>query len=58
MTNPKIGPYRTRTYGARSQTWAIQDVAEELYLDWDAVKELDKQYMREQLRGPGLPVPG
>jgi len=28
----------------------ISDVAKELRLDWHAVKELDKQYMREQLR--------
>ena len=32
-------------------------MAEELYLDWDAVKELDKQYMREQLRRAGKPGP-
>src|SRR6185312_656874 len=32
-------------------------VAEELFLDWHTVKELDKQYMREQLRRAGSPAP-
>ena len=33
-------------------------VAGELFLDWQAVKDLDKQYMREQLRRAGNPAPG
>ena len=33
--------------GAAATT--IQDVAEELHLDWDSVKALDKQYMQAQL---------
>src|SRR6185312_1756519 len=32
-------------------------VAEELFLDWHTVKELDKQYMQEQLRRAGNPAP-
>jgi transposase len=32
-------------------------VAEELGLDWHTVKELDKQYMQEQLRRAGNPAP-
>ena len=32
-------------------------MAEELHLDWHAVKELDKQYMREQLGRAGTPAP-
>ena len=32
-------------------------MAEELHLDWETVKELDKQYMREQLRRAGCPAP-
>jgi len=32
-------------------------VAEELHLDWHTVKELEKQYMREQLRRRGAPRP-
>ena len=35
----------------------IKEVAEELFLDWHAVKELDKQYMREQLRRAGTRAP-
>jgi transposase len=43
--------------GRRCHTTTLKDVAEELYLDWDAVKELDKQYMGEQLRRAGSPGP-
>ena len=43
--------------GRRCRTTTIQDVARELHLDWRTVKELDKQYMREQLRGRGTPGP-
>jgi transposase len=35
----------------------IKDIAEELHLDWDAVKELDKRYMRAQLARAGTPGP-
>jgi len=34
----------------------IQDVARELKLHWDTVKDLEKQYMREQLRRAGAPT--
>jgi transposase len=43
--------------GRRCRATTIQEVAEELVLDWHAVKELDKQYMREQLRRAGTPAP-
>ena len=43
--------------GRRCRQTTIKEVAEELYLDWHAVKELDKQYMREQLRRAGRPAP-
>jgi transposase len=43
--------------GRRCRQTPIKEVAEELYLDWHAVKELDKQYMREQLRQAGTPAP-
>jgi transposase len=43
--------------GRRCRQTPIKEVAEELYLDWHAVKELDKQYMREQLRRAGNPAP-
>jgi len=32
-------------------------VAKEVHLNWDSVKELEKQYMREQLRRVGTPGP-
>jgi transposase len=35
--------------GRRCRGATIKDIAEELHLDWDSVKELDKQYMRAQL---------
>jgi len=43
--------------GRRCRETPIKDVAEELFLDWHAVKELDKQYMQEQLRRVGTPTP-
>jgi len=43
--------------GRRCRTAPIQAVARELRLDWHAVKELEKQYMREQLRRAGSPGP-
>ena len=33
----------------------IKDVARALHLDWHTTKELDKEYMREQLRRAGSP---
>ncbi len=43
--------------GRRCRDSTVQAVAEELHLDWRTVKELDKQYMREQLRRAGSPAP-
>ena len=43
--------------GRRCRTATIQDVARELHRDWKTVKELDKQYLREQLRRVGTPAP-
>jgi transposase len=39
--------------GRRCRASTIKDVAKELHLDWETVKELEKQYMREQLRRQG-----
>jgi len=54
-------PFYTKRFsffvGRRCRTATISDVARELHLDWRAVKELDKQYMREQLRRIGTPGP-
>ena len=43
--------------GRRCREAVIQEVADELFLDWHCVKELEKQYMREQLRRTGSPAP-
>ena len=54
-------PFYTKRFaffvGRRCRTATISDVARELHLDWRAVKELDKQYMQEQLRRIGSPGP-
>jgi transposase len=43
--------------GRRCRESTVQAVAEELHLEWHTVKELDKQYMQEQLRRAGCPAP-
>jgi transposase len=43
--------------GRRCRESTIQAMAEELRLHWHTVKELDKQYMQEQLRRAGCPAP-
>jgi transposase len=43
--------------GRRCRNSTIKEVAEELHLDWDSVKELDKQYMHAQRARAGTPAP-
>ncbi len=43
--------------GKKCRASSIKGVAEELLLDWHTIKELDKCYMREQLRRVGTPGP-
>ncbi len=54
-------PFFTKRFaffvGRRCRAMTIKDVAEETRLDWKTIKELDKQYMREQLRRAGKPAP-
>jgi Transposase and inactivated derivatives len=54
-------PFYTKRFawlvGRRCRSSTIKDVAQELQLNWDTVKELEKQYMREQLRRVGTPAP-
>ena len=54
-------PLYTRRFafyvGRRCREANIKEVADELHLDWHAVKDLEKQYMREQLRRAGSPAP-
>ena len=54
-------PFYTKRFsyyvGRRCRSTTIKDIAEELRLDWHAVKELDKQYMTAQLAKAGRPGP-
>ncbi len=54
-------PFYTKRFayyvGLRCRSATIKDIAEELNLDWHAVKELDKQYMAAQLAKAGSPGP-
>ena len=43
--------------GSRCIASPISDIAKELRLDWDTVKEMDKQYMQAQLELAGPPSP-
>lgn len=43
--------------GRRCRSMTIKDVAEETRLDWKTSKDLDAQYMREQLRRAGKSAP-
>ena len=46
-----------RHVGRRCRSSPLSEVAEELVLDWHTVKELDKEYMTEQLAAAGEPSP-
>jgi transposase len=54
-------PFYTKRFahyvGRRCRQATIKDVAQELNLDWDTVKTLEKQYMRAQLAKAGTPGP-
>ena len=54
-------PFYTKRFafyvGRRCRTCTIQDIAKELALNWKTVKQLEKQYMQEQLRRIGTPGP-
>ena len=54
-------PFYTKRFalyiGQRCRSGTIRDVARELKLDWKTVKDLEKQYMREQLRRAPKPAP-
>jgi transposase len=43
--------------GRRCRQATIKDVAKELHLDWETVKELEMQYMAVQLARAGTPAP-
>ncbi len=52
-------PFYTQRFayygGRRCRSATIKDIAEELRLDWGAVKDLGKQYVRAQLKRAGTP---
>lgn len=54
-------PFYTKRFaffvGRRCRAMTIRDVAKETRLDWHTIKELECQYMREQLRRTGTPAP-
>ena len=54
-------PFYTKRFayyiGRRCRDSTIKAVAQEFKLDWHTVKELDKQYMRAQLKRAGTPAP-
>lgn len=55
-------PHYTKRFalyvGKQCRGASVKEVAEDLRLDWHAVKEMDKLYMREQLARAGEPEPG
>lgn len=46
-----------RHVGRRCRSSPLAEVAEELALDWHTVKELDQEYMQDQLAAAGPPSP-
>ena len=54
-------PFYTKRFayyvGRRCRSATVKDIAEELHLDGETVKELDKQYMRAQLARTPTPGP-
>jgi len=54
-------PFYTKRFaqyvGKRCRSSAIKDIAKELKLDWQTVKNLDKEYMTKLLASTGTPAP-
>jgi transposase len=55
--NPRYTRRFAHDVGRRCRGSSIKDVAIALHLDWHTVKELEKEYLREQLRRAGEPRP-
>jgi len=55
-------PHYTKRFalyvGKQCRSASIKEVADDLRLDWHAVKEMDKLYMRKQVARAGEPRPG
>lgn len=54
-------PFYTKRFaffvGRRCRAMTVKDVAQETRLDWWTIRDLDMEYMREQLRRAGKPAP-
>jgi len=55
--NPRYTRRFAREVGSRCHDASLRDVARALHLDWHTTKELEKEYLREQLRRAGEPRP-
>jgi transposase len=55
--NPRFTRRFAMRVGRSCRAATVADVAEDFHLDWHTVKDLEKQYMREQLRRAGSPNP-
>lgn len=56
-SNRKFTKRLALSIGSLCRTMPIKDVARRMNLDWHTVKELEKEYMREQLALAGPPMP-
>jgi len=56
-SNTKFTKRLALSIGGLCRTMPIKDVAKRMGLDWHTVKELEKDYMREQLARAGPPSP-
>ena len=55
--NPRFTRRFAVRVGRSCRVETVADVAEDFHLDWHAVKDLDKEYMTEQLERAGTPSP-
>ncbi|MGO9008371.1 MAG: transposase family protein [Beijerinckiaceae bacterium] len=53
-SNTKFTKRLALSIGGLCRTMPIKDVAKRMNLDWHTVKELEKEYMREQLARSSL----
>ena len=54
--NPRYTKRFVMAVGRHCRESTIKEVAEEFYLNWHTVKQLDKEYMQDQLKKAGKPV--
>lgn len=55
--NPHYTKRFAKEVGERCRDATIKSVATSFRLDWETVKELDKEYMRDQMKKAGHPAP-